>query len=46
VPTTDITQFCIWGNHSATQFPDIAHALVRKNDKTSSLSETLNDNDW
>jgi malate dehydrogenase len=26
---TDIKNVIIWGNHSATQFPDIAHATVR-----------------
>jgi len=28
VPVTRISQFAIWGNHSATQFPDISHALI------------------
>lgn len=46
VPTTAIEQFCIWGNHSATQFPDIAHALVTKDGKTTNLAQTLNDNEW
>ena len=27
-PVTDITQMTIWGNHSATQYPDIFHAEV------------------
>jgi malate dehydrogenase len=27
-PTTDITRMTIWGNHSATQYPDIFHARV------------------
>jgi len=39
---TDIKQFCIWGNHSATQFPDISHATV--NGKN--LRTTLNDEEW
>jgi len=26
---TDIDQFCIWGNHSSTQFPDIANASIK-----------------
>ena len=26
---TDITRMTIWGNHSATQYPDLSHALVR-----------------
>ena len=28
VPTTDITRMTIWGNHSATQYPDVFHAQV------------------
>ena len=28
VPTTEITRLAIWGNHSATQYPSIAHATV------------------
>jgi malate dehydrogenase len=27
-PARDIRQMTIWGNHSSTQFPDIAHATV------------------
>jgi malate dehydrogenase len=26
---TDITRVTIWGNHSATQYPDLSHALIR-----------------
>src|SRR3546814_9689603 len=26
--TTDISKMIIWGNHSATQYPDISHTLV------------------
>ena len=28
VPVTAINRVIIWGNHSATQYPDISHALV------------------
>ena len=27
--TTDITKMTIWGNHSSTQYPQLAHALVK-----------------
>jgi malate dehydrogenase len=27
-PTTAITRMTIWGNHSATQYPDLSHTLV------------------
>jgi len=44
--TTEIKNFCIWGNHSATQFPDISHSLVFKNGQWKSLREELNDEAW
>src|SRR5262249_9780852 len=28
VPVTEITRLAIWGNHSATQYPDLFHAEV------------------
>jgi malate dehydrogenase len=28
VPVTDVTRMTIWGNHSATQYPDIFHAEI------------------
>jgi malate dehydrogenase len=28
VPTRTVTNLAIWGNHSATQFPDFAHARI------------------
>lgn len=27
-PVTAIKEFCIWGNHSGTQYPDVTHATV------------------
>lgn len=41
VPVTAINQVIIWGNHSATQYPDINHALVYNQ---SALA--LVDSDW
>jgi len=29
VPITDVANVIIWGNHSATQFPDVSHATVQ-----------------
>src|SRR5438045_2796631 len=29
VHTTDVTRMTIWGNHSATQYPDVFHAEVK-----------------
>ena len=28
VPVTDVTRMTIWGNHSATQYPDVFHAEI------------------
>ncbi len=28
VPVADVTNLAIWGNHSATQFPDFSHARI------------------
>lgn len=41
VHTTDITRMTIWGNHSATQYPDISHCRV--NGKPAA---ELVDQDW
>ena len=40
-PVTDIRQMIIWGNHSATQYPDIHHATVG-----GTAAIDLVDNDW
>ena len=39
---TDITKMTIWGNHSATQYPDLFHAEVNG----ANAAETVNDQDW
>lgn len=41
VKTTDIKKMIIWGNHSATQYPDIHHATVNGN----AAIDTV-DSDW
>jgi malate dehydrogenase len=38
----DITNITIWGNHSATQYPDIFHAKVGGQN----AAEVVNDQDW
>ncbi|MCD9198895.1 malate dehydrogenase [Aeromicrobium wangtongii] len=38
----DITRMTIWGNHSATQYPDISHALVGGR----SAAEVVDDKGW
>ncbi|BFV58879.1 malate dehydrogenase [Kitasatospora sp. CMC57] len=42
VTVNDIQRLTIWGNHSATQYPDIFHALV--NGKNA--AEAVNDEKW
>ena len=41
-PVTDITRITIWGNHSATQYPDIFHAEVGGK----SAAEVVGDQAW
>jgi len=38
----DITRMTIWGNHSATQYPDLFHALV----KGQNAAELVDDQAW
>ncbi len=42
VSVNDLARMTIWGNHSATQYPDLFHAEV--NGKNA--AETVNDQDW
>jgi malate dehydrogenase len=37
----DISRFIIWGNHSATQYPDISHAFIKKK-----LASEIVDKTW
>jgi malate dehydrogenase len=39
---SDITNMTIWGNHSATQYPDVFHAKV----KGSPAAEAIDDQSW
>jgi malate dehydrogenase len=41
-PVSDITNMTVWGNHSATQYPDVFHAKV----KGSSAAEAIGDQAW
>jgi malate dehydrogenase len=42
VPVTEVTRMTIWGNHSATQYPDIFHAEVGGEP----AAEVVSDRDW
>lgn len=39
---TDVAKVAIWGNHSATQYPDITHATV----KGKPAKSLINDEKW
>jgi malate dehydrogenase len=41
-PVSDIKKLTIWGNHSATQYPDVFHAEVGGRN----AAQALNDADW
>lgn len=43
VPVARIRRVPIWGNHSATQFPDITHATVDGKPVTEALAEKVGD---
>merc|ERR1712168_1567140 len=42
VPITDVKNCIIWGNHSATQFPDVRHATVQGKP----IYDAVADNAW
>jgi len=42
VPVRDVTNLAIWGNHSATQFPDFEHARIAG----APVVEVIHDHDW
>jgi malate dehydrogenase len=42
VPVTEVKKLAIWGNHSATQYPDLSHAEVGGE----SVAAKVNDQAW
>lgn len=42
VSVNDVTKLTVWGNHSATQYPDITHALIGGRPAT----EVVTDRQW
>src|SRR4051794_18015351 len=42
VPITEVTKMTIWGNHSATQYPDVFHAEV----SGKNAAELIGDQKW
>jgi len=41
-PVAEVTRMTIWGNHSATQYPDVIHALVGGRD----AADVIGDRAW
>ena len=39
---SSVSNLCIWGNHSATQYPDFTNALVNK----SRVVDVIDDHEW
>jgi malate dehydrogenase len=46
VTANKVEKVTIWGNHSATQYPDAWQATVEKDGKSVSASEAVNDDAW
>ncbi|KAL7746578.1 Malate dehydrogenase, cytoplasmic [Sorochytrium milnesiophthora] len=53
VPVDHVRNVCIWGNHSNTQFPDVAHGYVvghtngvAAKSQRKSIAEAVNDDAW
>ncbi|MDG2353017.1 MAG: malate dehydrogenase [Acidimicrobiales bacterium] len=42
IPTTEITKMTIWGNHSATQYPDLFNCKT----SNKSVAEVIDDQNW
>lgn len=42
VHSSDVSNLCIWGNHSATQYPDFTNAKI----KGQAAAEVITDHDW
>jgi malate dehydrogenase len=42
VHSSDVTNLCIWGNHSATQYPDFTNAKIQGRPAT----EVISDHEW
>ena len=42
VPVSSVSNLCIWGNHSATQYPDFTNAKING----APVTEAITDRDW
>lgn len=46
VPVEDVKNVIIWGNHSATQFPDVKHATVKVGNVEKSVYDAVGDENY
>ena len=46
MPCSAVKNVIIWGNHSSTQFPDVAHAVVTVDGQAKSVGEAINNDTW
>lgn len=46
VSTDKVKNVIIWGNHSSTQFPDVAHARVEVQGKVIPVSDAVKDDSY
>ncbi|XP_032882204.1 malate dehydrogenase, cytoplasmic [Amblyraja radiata] len=46
IPSNDVKNVIIWGNHSSTQYPDVNHATVKCDGKEMSVSAAIKDDNW
>jgi len=46
VASTDVKNIAIWGNHSATQYPDLHHAIIKGQDVLSLVGRDWFENDF
>ncbi|THD24885.1 Cytosolic malate dehydrogenase [Fasciola gigantica] len=46
IPCTAVKNCVIWGNHSATQFPDVSHAVASIGGKDVKVWDAIKDEEW
>jgi malate dehydrogenase len=46
VRVADVTNVSVWGNHSATQYPDVVHAMIKSPPTTRPAAEAIGDQRW
>ncbi len=46
VSSTEVRNVIIWGNHSSTQYPDLAHAQVMKGGSFQPAPLVIQDDAW